>query len=461
MWEKANIKLDVETTSTPELFYPLIGRDKIDVLAIVIIVASASIVAVLTVELRVIPVWVELLTSSRLLAKFVYPLGISVVIIVIGSMFRIFFWLKYKPLGKEDGPKIDWPCLSIIMPAYNEQDFVLQAIDSVFRADYPREKMEVIAIDDGSIDNTYQQLKIAKKRYGDSLRVIRFKHNLGKRRALYSGFKFAKGEIIINIDTDSCIEGEALKNIVLPLILEPETGAVAGRVAVLNERENILTRMLSVRYSLAFDFGRAYQSVYGAVLVCPGAFTAFRREAIKPVLKEWANQVFLHRFCTHGEDRSLTNFILRNGYQTRYQSNAVVYTRVPNNLYQINRMEIRWTRSSIRESLILAKYMFSKTKIRRKSLVFFDFLMLNFLYPFHVFTVFLFFYSIFDQPLFLFRQIAFLSLLSFFFSIYYLRTRKSLSFIYGIPYGVLSLLCFWWVLPYSLLTINQPSWLTR
>ncbi len=461
MWEKADTKLDVDTGSGAEFFPPLIGREKIDIIAIVIVVASASVVAVLTIELRIIPTWMEFLTNSRLLANFIYPLGISVIVIIMGSMFRVFFWLKYKPLSKEDIQKIDWPFISIIMPAYNEQDFVLQAIDSVFKADYPRQKMEVIAVDDGSKDNTYQQLEIAKRRYGDNLRVIRFRHNLGKRRALYSGFKLAKGDIVISIDTDSCIEGEALKNIVIPLIVEPETGAVAGRVAVLNERENIFTKMLAVRYSLAFDFGRAYQSVYGAVLVCPGAFSAFRREALRPVLREWANQVFLRKSCTHGEDRSLTNLILRNGYQTRYQANAVVYTRVPNNLLQINRMEIRWTRSSIRESLVFAKFIFSDAKIKRKYLAFIDFLFLNFLYPVHILIAFLFFYSFFNQPLFIFRQIAFLSLLSFFLSIYYLKTRRALTFIYGIPYGVFSLLCFWWVFPYSLLTLNEPSWLTR
>ncbi len=116
---------------------------------------------------------------------------------------------------------------------------------------------------------------------------------MGKRRALYSGLKLARGEILITIDTDSVIGRNALKRIILPLLDDPEVGAVAGRVAVLNEKENILTRMLSVNYSISFDFGRAYQSVYGGVMVCPGALTAYRKEAITSILKDWANQVFM------------------------------------------------------------------------------------------------------------------------------------------------------------------------
>lgn len=461
MWTRTAAKMEVDSQSSGNLIAQLLPRERIDSLAVVIVIVSTSIVIILTIELKVIPMWVDFLTSSPFLAKLIYPLGISIVITILGLMFRIFFWLKYKPMSQDEFQEINWPSITVIMPAYNEQEFVLEAIDSVFQADYPQEKIEVIAVDDGSNDRTYQQLRIAKQKYGKNLRVIRFRRNLGKRRALYSGFKLAKGEIIITVDTDSCIASDSLKNIVIPLVMETETAAIAGRVAVLNEKENIITRMLAVRYSLAFDFGRAYQSVYGAVLVCPGAFSAYRREAIEPILKEWVNQVFWHKLCTHGEDRSLTNFVLKRGYQTKYQSNATVYTRVPNNLFQMNRMEIRWTRSSIRESLVFGQFILSTPKLRRNYLAALDFLFLNFLYPFHVFIGFLFLYSFFTQPLFVFKQIIFLSLISFFLSMYYLRTRKALAFIYGIPYGVLSALCFWWVFPYSLLTLNEPSWLTR
>jgi len=461
MWEKAVVEFKYENESSAYFVAAPFSKDKKDIVAIIIVAVSTSLVIVLTIELKIIPQWVSFLGSSPLLKAALYPLAISWVIFILGLFFRTILWLRYKPLTLEETDEIDWPSISVIMPAFNEENLVLQAIDSVFGADYPRHRLEVIAIDDGSNDNTYGKLRLAKKRYGEYIRIIRFKKNLGKRLALYSGIKASSGEIIVTIDTDSRVGQNALKNIVLPLLLEPRTGAVAGRVAALNEKENLLTRMLAVRYSIAFDFGRAYQSVYGGVLVCPGALSAFRREAIGPILKEWSNQVFMGKSCTHGEDRALTNLVLRNGYLSKYQSNAVVYTQVPNNFRQMNRMHIRWTRSYIRESIIFAKFIISSCQLKNRYLPALDFLFLNFLYPFHLFMTALIFCSFFYDPLFILQQLAFLASISLIISMYYLRTQKTLTFIYGIPYGILTTLCFWWVFPYSLLTLNEPSWLTR
>ena len=114
----------------------------------------------------------------------------------------------------------------------------------------------------------------ARKRYAGRLQVVSFKKNLGKRKALYVGIKKAKGDIIVTFDSDSLLGRNALRNIVQPLIQDPKTACVAGRVAVLNEKHNFLTRMLSVRYAISFDYGRAYQSTFGTVVCCPGALTA-------------------------------------------------------------------------------------------------------------------------------------------------------------------------------------------
>jgi len=461
MWEKAVVELECENESSGYLVGGPFGKDKKDVIAIIIVAVSTSLIVVLTIELKLIPQWVNFLGSSTVLKTALYPLAISWIIFILGLLFRTILWLRYKPLTLEEIDEVDWPLISVIMPAFNEENLVLQAIDSVFAADYPRNRLEVIVIDDGSHDNTYEKLRLAKKRYGGYIRIIKFKRNLGKRLALYSGIKASSGEIIVTVDTDSRVGQNALKNIVLPLLLEPRTGAVAGRVAALNEKENLLTRMLAVRYSIAFDFGRAYQSVYGGVLVCPGALSSFRREAISPILKEWSSQVFMGKTCTHGEDKALTNLVLRNGYLTKYQSNAVVHTQVPNNFRQMNRMHIRWTRSYIRESIIFAKFIISSYQLKSRYLPALDFLFLNFLYPFHLFMTAVIFYSFFYDPLFILQQLAFLALISLIVSMYYLKTQKNLTFIYGIPYGILTALCLWWVFPYSLLTLNEPSWLTR
>ncbi len=439
----------------------LIKKERKDIATIIIIIFSASMVIILTIKLKIIPQWIDFLNQGNFLRIILYVLGVSFGLLIIGLLFRTILWLKYRPMTEGDVGEIEWPLISVIMPSYNESKFVLKAIDSVFRAEYPKDRLEVIAIDDGSDDGTYEQLKLAKKNYGDSLKVIRFNKNLGKRRALYSGLKLAKGEIIVTIDTDSVIAPNALKRIILPLLYDPEVGAVAGRVAVLNEKENILTRMLSVNYSISFDFGRAYQSVYGGVMVCPGALTAYRKSAIRPVLRDWVNQIFMGKPCIHGEDRHLTNLILKNGYLTKYQSNALVYTHIPPDLIQINKMYIRWTRSCLRESFVFLKYLLFDFKHKRRFISAFDFMLLNLLYPFHLMMSAIIIYSMFREPMFMIRQIIFLSLISLFSSLYYLWNERNFNFIYGIPYNLIVILFFWWIFPYSLLTINESSWLTR
>lgn len=461
MWGKSVFEYEMNSDSTTFFVSSPLVKERKDIATVIIIIFSASMVTILTVKLKIIPQWIDFLNQENFLKIALYPLGISCGLLITGLLFRTILWLKYRPMTEKDVGEVEWPLVSVIMPSYNESKCVSKAIDSVFMADYPKDKLEVIAIDDGSDDGTYEQLKIAKKNYGASLKIIRFNKNLGKRRALYSGLKLARGEILITVDTDSIIGRNALKRIVLPLMSDPEVGAVAGRVAVLNEKDNVLTRMLAVNYSISFDFGRAYQSVYGGVMVCPGALTAYRGSVIRPILKDWVNQVFMGKPCTHGEDRHLTNLILKNGYSTKYQSNAVVYTRVPSDLIQVNKMYIRWTRSCLRESFVFLKHLLFDFKHKRRFISACDFFLLNLLYPFHLMLSLIIIYSFICEPIFVFRQLIFLALVSLLLSLYYFWNEKNFNFIYGIPYNLIIILFFWWVFPYSLLTINEPSWLTR
>jgi hyaluronan synthase len=347
------------------------------------------------------------------------------------------------------------------MPALNEEELVEKSIDSIFACNYPHEKLEVICINDGSTDLTYFHMMRAKLRYRDRLRVINFRQNLGKRKALYSGLKKSRGEIIVTVDTDSKVGRSAIRNLVVPLIKDEKTGAVAGRVAVLNEKQNFLTRMLSIRYSISFNFGRAYQSVYGAVFCCPGALTAYRKTILKGFIQKWVNQKFLNIPCTYGEDRALTTQILKAGYMTRFQSNALVYTKAPSKFVQMNKMYLRWTRSYIRESILFSRFMFSKYRKKHRILPLLDFFFLNMLHPFHMFSFGIVIYSFFIHPLFILRHFAFLVISSFLLSLYYLRTNRSMSFLYGIPYAMITALCLWWLVPFAALTMKNQSWLTR
>jgi len=436
-------------------------KKRIDPFLIFLIAIISAVILTLSLKFRIFQLWSDFLRSTPFLRIATYFLLISTAVVITGLIFRTFFWLHYMPRTIKLGEKVNWPFVSVIMPALNEEELIKSSIDSIFAIDYPPNKFEVICINDGSTDSTYSNMLKAREKYGDRLTVINFLKNLGKRKAIYAGLKKSKGGVIVTVDTDSRVEKSAIKNLILPLINDKNTGAVAGRVEVLNEKENFLTRMLSIRYSISFTFGRAYQSVYGAVLCCPGALTAYRKDVLNRFIREWVNQKFLNIPCTYGEDRALTTQILKLGYTTRFQSNAVVFTKVPSSFGQMSRMYLRWTRSYIRESILFAEFMFSNYRSKHRILPIYDFFFLNFLHPFHIFSFGLITYSFFVHPYFIIRHLVFLILFSFILSLYYLRTNKSTTFLYGIPYGVITAFCLWWIVPYAALTMKNRSWMTR
>lgn len=118
--------------------------------------------------------------------------------------------------------------------------------------------------------------------------------------------------------------------------------------------------MLEVSFAYSFDFIRASQSVVNAVLCTPGALSAYRRESVMPVLHEWLNQKFCGRPANIGEDRAMTNLILRSGYHVHFQRDAMVYTKVPTSYTKLCRMLLRWARSNFRETLLMSKFAFRK-----------------------------------------------------------------------------------------------------
>lgn len=436
-------------------------KGKTDPLLIGLTIVISVLVVVLTAKLQIFNLWIVFLKTDAILKNIFYPLVLSTLFIFTGIIFRTLIWFRYKPMSIGDDEQADWPSVTVIMPALNEEDTVLQSIHSIFRTVYPKDRLQVICINDGSTDTTLEKMLEAREIYGENLRVISFKHNLGKRKALYVGLKNAWGRIIVTVDTDSRIGRSAIRNIVIPLMKDERTGAVAGRVEVLNEKKNFLTRMLAIRYSISFNFGRAYQSVYGAVFCCPGALTAYRKDVLEGFIHDWINQTFLKIPCTYGEDRSLTTNILKAGYMTRFQSNALVYTKAPTKFRQMNRMYLRWTRSYLRESVLFARFMFKNYRPKNRVLPILDFAFLNLLHPLHILLIGLLIYSFVMHPAFILRQLALIIIMSFLLSLYYLRAKKSLLFLYGIPYALITAFCLWWIVPYAALTLKNQSWMTR
>jgi len=371
--------------------------------------------------------------------------------------FRTVQWFRYRPAAPA-GPAAA-PPLTVIIPAYNEGAMVERTVESVATALYPKERLEIIVVDDGSTDDTWRYIDRAARRFPELVTPVRFEKNRGKRAALSEGFRRGRGELFVTIDSDSVIEPQTLLALAGPFS-DPRVGAVAGKVAVYNRGHGVIPKMLHVRYILSFDFLRAVQSTYGTVYCCPGALTAYRASVVRRVLDAWLGQTFLGARCTYGEDRSMTNFILSQGFDTVYQRNAVVHTVVPRTYGKLCKMFLRWDRSYIREELRFARIVWTRP-IRSRLIALIDALITNLRYPIGYSCLGMLTVVTMDDPKTLLRLLIMMGMMSLLNMVYYLRSERSWNFLFGVLYTYFSWFALFWIFPYALLTVRARSWLTR
>ena len=392
--------------------------------------------------------WTSLIVKPSLLWL---SLGMALVAI------RTLLWATYRPLpdsGFQDAPR-----LTVIIPAYNEGAMVQRSIHSCAKATYPRDRIEIIVIDDGSVDDTWDHIERSARAHPGLVRTVRFDKNRGKREALAAGFRMASGEVVVTVDSDSIIEAGTLLAVTGPF-RDDRVGAVAGKVSVLNRYSSLLPRMLHVQYVLSFDFLRSAQSTYGAVCCCPGALSAYRTALVRQFLEPWVNQQFLGATCTTGEDRALTNNILNLGYKTLYQRTAVVHTLAPETYMRLCRMFLRWDRSYIREEIRLLKIMW-KLPFHSLLLTLVDKTITNLRFPVAYITFALLVYLTIHDPYTVVRVLVSIGLTSAFFMLYFLRSERSKEFLYGILFGYFAFFALFWVFPFALVTLRNRSWMTR
>lgn len=375
------------------------------------------------------------------------------------QVVRSILWWRYRPYPlMNEGPL---PQVTVIIPAYNEGAMVENAIYSAAASDYPAHRLEIICIDDGSQDDTWFYIERAQKRFPSLIKAIRFPQNRGKKEGLYAGFTQGRGEFFVTIDSDSVIAPDTIKQVIAPMLQDPQIGAVAGNVKVYNRARCLLARMLAVRYVLAFDFLRASQSMYGAVTCTPGALSAYRRQSLRPILEQWRHQTFMGRPAIIGEDRALTNYVLRQGYSTVYQRRAIVHTVVPETYRGLCRMYLRWDRSNFRESWVQLSFIFSNYRQKHWLLPIMDFFITQIEFPLTNLFLGLLVASFFVYPIVMVKFFAGLGVITLIFMFYYIYQERDLEFIYGILYSYFAFLFLNWVQPYAFITIRNDRWLTR
>ncbi len=399
------------------------------------------------------------LLSSKSFGSPVMALGAGFTLAYLAfQIVRTVLWWRYKSYPVPQGPL---PRVTVIIPAYNEGAMVEKALYAAAASDYPADRLEIICIDDGSKDDTWTYIDRAQKRCPELIQAIRFPKNRGKKEGLYTGFTRGRGEFFVTIDSDSIIKPDTVRQIIAPMLQDPKVGAVAGNVKVFNRVRCLMARMLAVRFVLAFDFLRASQSMYGCVTCTPGALSAYRGRALKPVLEEWRRQTFMGLPANIGEDRALTNLVLRQGYLTVYQRSAVVYTMVPETYRGLVRMYLRWDRSNFRENWVQVKFIFSNYRKKHWLLPIMDFFITQIEFPLTYLFLGMLLFSFFIYPIVMVKFFAGLGVFTLVWMYYYIQQERDLEFIYGILYSYFAFFFLNWVQPWAFLTVRNDRWLTR
>lgn len=370
---------------------------------------------------------------------------------------RTVLWFSYRPFDAAMHESA--PAMTVVIPAYNEGPMVEQSIESVAAARYPRGRLEILVVDDGSTDDTWTYIQRAAARHPGLVTAVRLARNQGKRAALATGFRAARGAVLVTIDSDSVIETDALLAMAGPF-RDPRVGAVAGKVAAFNRDRGLIPRMLHVRYVLSFDFQRSVQSTYRTVYCCPGALAGYRASVVREVLEPWLAQRFLGVRCTYGEDRALTNAILERGFDTVYQGSAVVHTLVPDTYAKLCKMYLRWDRSYVREEIRFARIVWKRPLVPLVLAVF-EKLITNLRFPVAwAVTATLAVVAVTD-PMALVRVLLAIGIGAGFYMLYYVYTERSMRFVDGILYAYFAFFTLWWIFLYAIMTVRSRSWMTR
>ena len=228
------------------------------------------------------------------------------------------------PIGGEN-----FPLVSVIVPAYNEEVNSVRTVNSLLQQDYPN--LEIIFVDDGSTDKTYQFVSEAYR--NNSFVKVFTKRNGGKASALNFGINASDAEFVVCIDADTQLKSDAVSQLIKKF-RRKSVGAVAGNVKVGNE-VNIITRWQSIEYITSQNFDRRAFDLLNCITVVPGAIGAFRKAAIL--------DAGMFTTDTLAEDCDLTVRLLRCGYTILNCSQAISYTEAPETLKGFMNQRFRWS----------------------------------------------------------------------------------------------------------------------
>ena len=274
----------------------------------------------------------------------------------------------------------------------------------------------------------------------------------GKRYAMYTQMKnliHNKCDYVLFIDSDTIVEKEAVTKLVKTIKYYDGT-TVTGDVRIYNP-DNLLAYLIALKYWFAFNLERSAQSYFGSVSCIAGPFGLYDAVFLNKIVEEWNRQSFCGKECTFGDDRHLTNLVLKYGGTAYYNDDAICYTDTPITLTRFVSQQTRWGKSFIRE-YFLNLYWFSLDKLW---LVYDLSFMVIYSFVLNILLIVLLVKFNIQVFLFIFSSIILVSYLRAFYACYITKQKYYLVFgLYGFVFFTILLPLKYW----SFITVNVTNW---
>jgi len=267
----------------------------------------------------------------------------AIILVSYLSTFYLVLWLENrkkffeKPSSAKDLRHL--PGLSVIVPAYNEEKTVGKIIKNLLHARYPEGKLEIIVVDDGSDDETYNVAKKLSAAF-TWVKVFKKEHS-GKGASINYGISKAKNDFVAVVDADSILSRNALINCMK--YFDVDVSSVTTRILV-KKKETIFEKWQDIEFKLIALTRKTLESI-NLIFATPGPLSIYRKEVLKEI------GMFDEKNLT--EDVEIAWRLLNNGYKIRMAYDALVYTYYPENFAKWWKQRVRWSIGGIQT---IAKY---------------------------------------------------------------------------------------------------------
>jgi cellulose synthase/poly-beta-1,6-N-acetylglucosamine synthase-like glycosyltransferase len=268
----------------------------------------------------------------------------------VSLYFEIFLLVTFfegsKKITNGENDVVDYKTVTIFVPCFNEEKTVAATIESLLALDYPKDKLSIFVIDDGSTDGTWSVVQSFKNNPQVSLFK---KENGGKWTALNFGLARATTELVGCLDADSFVDKNALKNIVRRFKNE-KIMAVAPAIIV-HKPKTLIQIMQKAEYTLSL-FIRFVFALLGSIYITPGPFSIFRKEVF--------DKLGGYKHAHNTEDLEVALRMQTHGMKIDNAHDAFVYTVTPRTVRALFKQRLRWIHGFLENMLDYRALLFKR-----------------------------------------------------------------------------------------------------